>query len=159
MPPPTPARRPGLSPAALAGAGLAVVVVAVGLVSLRGPGAKPEIQATASVTPPPPPAGSPAASLAAAAGGTLVVDALPWGEVVSITDSRGAKQGLANGSRYTPIAVRLPPGEYTVEVRNPAFPRSVTLQASVATGKVETRVAEFRRVDAAAYFRRVGLQP
>ena len=82
------------------------------------------------------------------------------GVVVTVTSPnlQGVRMATtsSNGAFILPS---LPPGEYTVEVRNPAFPRSVTLQASVATGKVETRVAEFRRVDAAAYFRRVGLQP
>ncbi|HET7292789.1 MAG TPA: protein kinase [Vicinamibacteria bacterium] len=153
--PAPPARRPGRSPALVAGAGLGLVAAAVGLVVLTSRGSKPEPTAPA----PPSLASSPSATLAPAAGGALVVDALPWGEVVSIADARGARQPIGSGSHHTPLLVRLQPGDYTIEVRNPAFPKPVTLQATVAPGKVETRVAEFRRVEAAAYFRRAGLQP
>jgi len=142
----------------VAGGALLLGVLAIGVVSLTGRGAKREIQDPAPSTLAASPTAAPAA-VAAGSGGTLVVDALPWGELVAITDGNGAKQSLDPGSRYTPVAVRLPPGEYTIEVRNPSFPQPVTLRAAIASGKVETRVAEFRRVDAAAYFRRVGLQP
>jgi eukaryotic-like serine/threonine-protein kinase len=158
MPAPSPARRPRPSPAVLAGGALLLVVLAIGVVSLTGRVAKREIQDPSASTLAASPTAAPSA-VATGSGGTLVVDALPWGELVAITDGNGTKQSLGAGSRYTPVAVRLPPGEYTIEVRNPSFPQPVTLRAAIASGKVETRVAEFRRVDAAAYFRRVGLQP
>ena len=158
MPAPSPARRPRPSPAVLAGGTLLLVVLAIGVVSLTGRVAKREIQDPSASTLAASRTAAPSA-VVTGSGGTLVVDALPWGELVAITDGNGAKQSLDPGSRYTPVAVRLPPGEYTIEVRNPSFPQPVTLRAAIASGKVETRVAEFRRVDAAAYFRRVGLQP
>ena len=51
----------------------------------------------------------------------------------------------------------LPPGDYTVEVRNPSFPKSLSTTVSVREAGSETKVFEFRRVDAADYFKRTGL--
>ena len=60
------------------------------------------------------------------------------------------------GAPDTPLALDLPPGEYTVRVRNPAFADTLALTATVKPGAVERRVVEFRRVDAADYFRKTG---
>jgi hypothetical protein len=63
----------------------------------------------------------------AAGTGTLIVDALPWGEVLEIADAKGVAQALPE-NRFTPLALSLAPGEYTLRVRPPkGEPRSVTV--------------------------------
>jgi hypothetical protein len=99
------------------------------------------------------PSASPAAPTAAA--GILVVDALPWGEVTEVVDEAGIRQSLAPSS-YTPLVLRLAPGRYTIALKNPESTKPVLLTAVVAAGAMETRVAEFRKVEAEEYFRRAG---
>jgi hypothetical protein len=102
------------------------------------------------------PASTPAPMPAVAAGtGTLIVDALPWGEVLEIADAKGVAQALPE-NRFTPLALSLAPGEYTLRVRPPkGEPRSVTV--TVRASGAETKLVEFGRVDAAAYLRKSGL--
>jgi hypothetical protein len=86
----------------------------------------------------------------------LVIDALPWGEVVAITDAQGARHE-PEGGRHTPLALSLAPGDYTVEVRNPSFAAPLSRTVSVRSGDTTASVVEFRRVEAAEYFRKTGL--
>jgi hypothetical protein len=87
--------------------------------------------------------------------GTLVIEALPWGEVVEVVDAQGRRQALPP-SRDTPLCLSLAPGSYTVEVKSPGF-GSQKASLSVRAADVERKVLEFRRVDAADYLRRSGL--
>jgi hypothetical protein len=99
---------------------------------------------------------TPAPTPAVAAGtGTLIVDALPWGEVLEVADAKGVAQALPE-NRFTPVALSLPPGEYRLRVRPPkGEPRSLTV--TVRASGAETELVEFGRVDAAAYLRKSGL--
>jgi hypothetical protein len=76
--------------------------------------------------------------------------------VVSVTDEKGGRHEPASG-RYTPLVLALPPGDYRIEVRNPSFPNLAAASVSVRASDVTTRVLEFRRLDAAEYFKRTGL--
>jgi hypothetical protein len=87
--------------------------------------------------------------------GLLVVDALPWGEVVEVLDASGRRQPLGTSS-YTPLVLSLAPGRYTVSLKNPDYPRGLSVTATVSANGVERRVAEFGKVDAAEYFKRAG---
>ncbi len=87
--------------------------------------------------------------------GTLVIDALPWGEVARVSDARGTAQPLP-AERVTPLALPLAAGEYVVEVRHPAFPQTLTARVRVMAERAQTHTVVFRRVDAAEYFRRTG---
>jgi hypothetical protein len=87
--------------------------------------------------------------------GTLVVDALPWGEVTEIVQADGTRRPLG-APALTPLALELPAGEYTVRVRNPGFSGPLSMTAIVKPAAVERRLLEFRRIDAADYFRRTG---
>jgi serine/threonine-protein kinase len=90
-----------------------------------------------------------------AGSGTLIVDALPWGEVLEIADAKGAAQALPE-NRFTPLALSLPAGEYRLRVRPPkGEPRSVSV--TVRASAAETEVVDFGRVDAASYLRKSGL--
>lgn len=126
-----------------------LVLVGGGLLLLRG-------RTGPRVSPAPTPAPSSASAGPAEAGGTLTIDALPWGEVVSITDSHGARHEPP-ASRFTPLSLPLPPGDYTVEVRNTAFAAPLSVTVTVRAAQAERRLLEFRRVDAAEYFKRTGL--
>ncbi len=155
--------RPGVSPALVAGAaGLLVLMGGAALYFATRGAAQPDTKVSEVTTLAPQPSVTTPRPTAVPGGGptgTLVVDALPWGELAAVLDAKGARQGLGAGARYTPVALQLPPGDYTVEVKNPSFPSPVLVKASVRASAVETRVAEFRRVDAAAYFRKAGLTP
>jgi len=98
-----------------------------------------------------------AAPVAAApvASGTLVIDALPWGEVTEVVQPDGTRR-IMDGPAVTPLALELPPGEYTVRVRNPGFAQPLSVTATVKPAAVERRLLEFRRMDASDYFRRTG---
>ena len=141
----------GRNAAALAAA-IVLVVVGAWLWNRRGEEIAPPPPVAGPESPPAP---SPMPSVAAGAG-TLILDALPWGEVLEVKDAQGASQALPP-NRFTPLALALPPGEYTVRVRPPsgASPRSITV--TVRASGAETRVVEFARVDAAAYLRKSGL--
>lgn len=146
--PTAPRRRP--PPAALAAGAAALLALAAGGWWL---GARGGSEAVVPPPPSPPPASSPAA--AAPASGTLVIDALPWGEVTEVVDAGGTRRAVS-GVPDTPLALELPPGAYTVRVRNPGFADTISLTATVRPAEVERRLLEFRRVDASDYFRRTG---
>jgi serine/threonine-protein kinase len=131
---------------------VALVLIGGALLLLRGRlGLAPSAAPSAAPSPS-------SASLASSSEslGTLVIDALPWGEVVSITDSHGARHEPP-GSRFTPLALPLPPGDYTIEVRNTAFAAPLSATVTVRAAQAERRLLEFRRVDAADYFKKTGL--
>jgi hypothetical protein len=138
------------------GAALVVLVLLAGAwMAMRG-----SREAAVPVPPAAPTTLSPATASAAppaplAASGTLVIDALPWGQVAEVVDASGMRRALG-GAPDTPLALELPAGEYTVRVRNPAFADALSITATVKPGAVERRVVEFRRVDAADYFRKTG---
>jgi tRNA A-37 threonylcarbamoyl transferase component Bud32 len=149
-----PPSRKGLPVAALLG-GLALVgALGIGgaLLVLRGRSAAPAASPVAAATQPGAPSATPPRT---GVGGTVIIDALPWGEVSAVTDARGEHHEPAAG-RYTPLALELPPGEYRIEVKNPAFPNALEARVSIVAGGTQSRLLEFRRVDAADYFRRNG---
>jgi serine/threonine protein kinase len=141
---------------ALAAATIAALALTGGLWvwGRRGGEVMPSPQPTPVVeTPTPGPAPTPPVVIAG--NGTLIVDALPWGEVVEVTDAKGVAQSLP-ANRFTPLALSLPAGEYTLLVRPPSGkpqPVPVTVRSSGA----ETKVVPFRRVDAAEYLKKSGL--
>ena len=156
---PPPAARPSAS-GRNATIGAAIAALALGGVlwlwsrPSGGPSPASPSPSPAETSPAPP---SPAPSAAAVAGtGTLIVDALPWGEVVEVTDDKGAHQALPP-NRFTPLALTLPPGDYVVWVRPPSGARPRSINVTVRASGAETRVVEFGRVDAAAYLRKSGL--
>ena len=91
----------------------------------------------------------------AAAPGTLVLDAVPWGEVVEVVDDHGKQQALGP-QKYTPLVLSLPPGRYTVTLRNPGFPKPVSLTADILAGVQARSVGEFGTVSEEEFFRRMG---
>jgi tRNA A-37 threonylcarbamoyl transferase component Bud32 len=148
-------RGPSRAVVAAAAAALAVLVIGGTWMATRETAAPPlpsappgPAAASAPSAAPPPPAAS-------AASGTLVIDALPWGQVSEVVDASGTRRAIG-GAADTPLALELPAGDYTIRVRNPSFADTLSLTATVRPGAVERRLVEFRRVDAADYFRKTG---
>jgi hypothetical protein len=153
-------RRQDAAPGRRRGAGLAVLSLAAllglgaAIVWLRNPSLPPSpapSPANVQPAPPSPTAVPPPASPT----GTLVVDAAPWGEVVEVRDATGRRHELGAG-RYTPMALALPPGTYTVILRRPGVSEPRTAVATVRADGVETVSVVFHRVDAQDYLERTG---
>jgi tetratricopeptide (TPR) repeat protein len=104
---------------------------------------------TGAPTPPPP------GPDVAAGSGVLALDALPWAEVVEVTDATGKKWPLP-ASHFTPMSLSLPAGEYSVTLRNPRAGGTVTRKTRVRAAQSEPLLVELRRVDAEDYLRRAG---
>ena len=151
---PAPVARGGRMRAAIAVGALAAALAAGG-VWMRSRQTQPV--AVPEPSPQPLPSSVAAAPVAAApvASGTLVIDALPWGEVTEVVQPDGTRR-IMDGPAVTPLALELPPGEYTVRVRNPGFAQPLSVTATVKPAAVERRLLEFRRMDASDYFRRTG---
>jgi hypothetical protein len=147
----------GPSRTVLAGGAALVVLLVLGgaWMATRGPREAAVPVPPAAPTTLPPAAASAPPPAALADNGTLVIDALPWGQVAEVVDAAGLRRAL-DGAPDTPLALELPPGEYTVRVRNPAFAGTLSLTATVKPGGTERKLVEFRRVDAAEYFRKTG---
>jgi predicted Ser/Thr protein kinase len=91
-----------------------------------------------------------------AARGTIVINALPWGEVEQIVDGAG-RRWPAGPDRYTPFMASLPPGDYVISVRHPDVAQPTTLRITVRASQLESRVVAFQRIDAHEYLEKAGL--
>gem|GEM_PF-700156 len=90
------------------------------------------------------------------ASGSLIIDALPWAEVVRVDDSSG-KNWLDGKQSYTPMMIPLPPGKYSVVFKNGNFQdRTVSVSAEVREGTSTSCTGQFQQVDPAAYFEMEG---
>jgi tetratricopeptide (TPR) repeat protein len=163
--PATPAKADSSSFGLWAGVGGLVALLVVGggaYLALKGrgstPGPEPSPSAATAPTPTlpavPPPAATTPPPPVAAGSGVLTLDALPWAEVVEITDGSGKKLPLP-ATRFTPLSLTLPVGEYSVTLKNPSGP-AVTRKARVKAAANESLLVELRRVDAEEYLRKVG---
>jgi len=92
---------------------------------------------------------------AAAAQGLLVVHAVPWAEVVSVTDAAGTAQPVP-ARASTPLALPLPAGTYTVAVRGPESGAVTTMTVQVRAGETARCLAEVERVDTEAFLAGMG---
>lgn len=87
--------------------------------------------------------------------GVLVVDAVPWGEVIRVTGPGGRSVSLpADGS--TPLALALEPGTYTVEVSNPESLESRMCRVDLEPSGTGRCSIEFYRLEAVEYFQEAG---
>ncbi len=145
---PAPPRRPPRRSLRLA-AGVGILALLALAVWIAGRRAAPAGRAR------PQPATEPAApQFAAAPAGLLVVDAVPWGEVVRIAGPGGDAPVPADA--YTPLALRLPAGEYEVFLRHPDALAPRSCRAPVATAGTARCVVEFAAVEGYDYFREAG---
>ncbi len=96
------------------------------------------------------------ASGSAAATGLLVVHAVPWAEVVSVTGAGGNARPLPQPAT-TPLSLEVPPGSYTVAVRAPDTGKVTAMTVQVRAGETARCLAEVKQVDAATFLSRMGL--
>jgi serine/threonine protein kinase len=92
----------------------------------------------------------------AATAGDLVLMALPWGEVESVTDVQGKAAVTLPADRVTPLRLNLPAGVYRISFKHPSGARTST-QATVKAKTETVTSAAFATLDAKEYLRRAGL--
>jgi hypothetical protein len=147
---------PGHGTRTMLGIAAAVLALAVGggITLLRHPSEAPA-PTSASAPPASVPSLPPYEPPATGPNGTLVIDAAPWGEVVAVVDASG-RHHEPERARYTPLALALPPGRYSVEVRHPGVAQPLATTATVRSEAVERLSLTFRRVDARDYLQKTG---
>jgi hypothetical protein len=89
--------------------------------------------------------------------GTLIIDAVPWGTVTDVVNSRGSQIALSD-QRSTPLALSLPDDVYTITIKDPSSTVTRNLKVKVVQSRQTTVTTTFRKVDAREYFREAGLQ-
>jgi serine/threonine protein kinase len=87
--------------------------------------------------------------------GLLVVDAVPWGEVLRVTDGEGTAVSLPEDA-FTPLVLTVEPGSYTARISNPESIETLTCQAEVGAGDTARCSTEFYRLEAVEYFQEAG---
>lgn len=92
----------------------------------------------------------------AATAGDLVLVALPWGEVESITDLQRKAPVSLPADRVTPLRIRVPAGVYRIQFKHPGGART-SAQATVKAKTQTVSSAAFANLDAKEYLRRAGL--
>lgn len=88
--------------------------------------------------------------------GLLAVDAVPWAEIVALENPAVDDPPPISPSRFTPVILSLPPGEYRLTLR---YPPSGQVEERLVQVDSDVRVEEriiFENLDAASYFERIG---
>ena len=96
------------------------------------------------------------AMAAAGQAGDLILDALPWGRVVSIVDHEGRLEDLGD-NLFTPVRLSLPEGIYRVILENPSVDEPAEISVEVIASGVTRKIHEFAPYDAEKYFKRASL--
>jgi hypothetical protein len=134
-------------------AAAAVVVLAVTLLAI----AWWTRRAPTTEAPPPtvtePVAESPTAPLAPT--GLLLLEAVPWGEVVSITDADGQPVALPDPPQ-TPLYLELPPGHYRFELAHPDAEEPGVCEVEVVAFEARSCRVELATLDSTEYFKEAG---
>ncbi len=102
------------------------------------------------------PSDLPTGATAPAPAGTLSIDAVPWAEVVEITDSRGETLPLP-ADRFTPLRLSLPEGRYRIALRRPEAAETLMIDTEVSAGQTAHRLERFDTLDADAFLAKYGL--
>lgn len=92
----------------------------------------------------------------AATAGDLVLLALPWGEVESVTDLQRKTAVELPADRATPLRLRVPAGVYRVQFKHPSGARA-SAQATVRAQAETVSSSAFAALDVKEYLRRAGL--
>ncbi len=106
----------------------------------------------------PSPTTSNGSAAAVPATGILLLNALPWGRVESITDAAGAGVALGAESR-TPLRLSLPAGSYTVSLVNPRTASQQEVELEIRAAETTRTTVELASVDVESYLERVLLGP
>ena len=87
--------------------------------------------------------------------GLLVIDTQPWGEVKRIADSDGREVELPE-NRFTPLPLKLAPGQYTVEIHRPDLESVETCVVEVESAATVSCEPQLAAMDTANFFREIG---
>jgi len=109
-----------------------------------------------SLPPTLPEAAAGAAGGSAAATSTLVIHAVPWAEVAEIRNAEGELIAVP-GPGVTPLAVPLPPGRYTVWLRNPLLGKHGSAQVELRPGETLRCQVAIEQLDAAEFLKKAGV--
>lgn len=129
--------------------GLAAVAVALAVFAVTWILLRPR---SAPVTGPATPPTAAARPASPAAAGQLVLNGLPWAEVVEVRGSDG-RDRVAERPLHTPAVLTLEPGAYRVRFANPVSGREATVAAEVKAGQAVHCQARLDDIDAAAWLR------
>ena len=91
----------------------------------------------------------------AALQGELVLNAQPWAQVESVVDGNRKAVALP-GEASTPLALKLPAGNYVITFRHPQASKPVTVIAKVEAQRRAVANAAFPTISAEDYFSRAG---
>lgn len=138
----------------LAGGAVGAILLTVYL-TLQSSSAPATAQKTTPALAPAPSLTPTASAPTSAATGLLVIDATPWGQISRITGDRGRELPLPT-NRYTPLAIAVPAGAYTVEVSRAGFAGSRTCIATVSSAGQARCLADLEAVVATEYFKEAG---
>lgn len=163
--PPVPGASPPAAPLATARPaggsggrrGLLLGLAAVAVLALGAAGAwiflRPEPgDAQAPQTPE---TGLPAPTADQAQPGSLLLEAVPWGELTLLEDAEGRELPLP-AEPYTPLLLSLPPGGYRLEVRHPGASEGGTCTVEVKSGEVTPCRVELVAIEPLDYFEEAG---
>ncbi|HVS66849.1 MAG TPA: protein kinase [Thermoanaerobaculia bacterium] len=97
---------------------------------------------------------------AADATGTVSLDASPWGELTAIVGADGTAVdlealGLGAPPYFTPLSLRLAPGQYRATVRQPGTGLDREVELRVEEGEIAAARVELEPIDADRYFEEV----
>ena len=84
--------------------------------------------------------------------GTLVLDAVPWGEVTRITDAGGEEHPLGP-VHHTPLVLSLPAGRYTITLTNPSAPEPEEIAVEVRAAETTKHSVQFEKINLDTYFK------
>ncbi len=87
--------------------------------------------------------------------GVLVLHAIPWGQVWRITNAQGEVLPLP-ADLVTPVRLSLPPGSYTVALKDPTRGAVTTVPIQVQAGGTTRTVVPLRPVEPEAFLKQLG---
>jgi serine/threonine-protein kinase len=93
--------------------------------------------------------------VAAAATATLLVDAVPWGQITAITAADNTPRPVPE-SAYTPILLSLPPGEYTLTLTHPSRATPVAVLVTLGDGELRSEIVKLGTPEVDSFFRDMG---
>ncbi|HUF18302.1 MAG TPA: hypothetical protein VMS12_09700, partial [Thermoanaerobaculia bacterium] len=94
--------------------------------------------------------------VAATPGPNLVIDALPWANVLAVTDAAG--NDYLESADTTPLSLSVPPGTYRIRMSSPGGDDEITREIEVGEQGARTVVQEFTPPSAEEYFEGFGQQ-
>lgn len=88
--------------------------------------------------------------------GTLIIDAVPWAEVLAIEDETGHSHLKKLRSVFTPLAVSLPASSYTVRLANGGLAKDQWVEAEVRPQQASKCGANFGSIPIESLFHEMG---